>query len=131
MDFCNTKIISATTIQLWKNNDLTDRIIEKIVEENGFTRNYSDIEELESSEDESEFGQVKKLVKRLKGNEDIKTAGKINLMLEKGYELEEIETNEFIRSHQEVLNRHIKCKHTPCVAQHQKSVAQRTLCQPT
>ncbi|PKY63512.1 hypothetical protein RhiirA4_433211 [Rhizophagus irregularis] len=31
----------------WRNNDLTDKIIEKIVKENGFVRNHSDVEELE------------------------------------------------------------------------------------
>ncbi|PKK57044.1 hypothetical protein RhiirC2_798768 [Rhizophagus irregularis] len=81
----------------WRNDDLTDRIIEKIVKENRFIRNYSDVEELESSEDEGEFKKVKKLVKRLKGDEDIRTKGKINLMLEKGYELMEIEIDEVIR----------------------------------
>ncbi|CAB4435042.1 unnamed protein product [Rhizophagus irregularis] len=70
----------------------------KIVEENGFVRSHSDVEELESSEDESKFGKVKKLVKRLKGDEDVRTEGKIRLMLEKGYELEEIGTNEVIRN---------------------------------
>ncbi|CAB4437319.1 unnamed protein product [Rhizophagus irregularis] len=56
------------------------------------------MEELESSEDESESRKVKKLVKRLKGEEDVRTEGKINLMLERGYELMEIGTNEVIRN---------------------------------
>ncbi|CAB4433861.1 unnamed protein product [Rhizophagus irregularis] len=82
----------------WQNDDITDKIIRKIVEENGFVRNHSDVEELESSEDESEFGKVKELAKKLKGDEDVRTEGKIRLMLEKGYELIEIETNEVIRN---------------------------------
>ncbi|CAB4419359.1 unnamed protein product [Rhizophagus irregularis] len=82
----------------WQNDDITDKIIKKIVEENGFARNHSDVEELESSEDEDQFGKVKKLVKRLKGEENVRTEGKVNLMLEKGYELIEIETNEVIRN---------------------------------
>ncbi|CAB4443568.1 unnamed protein product [Rhizophagus irregularis] len=82
----------------WQNDDITDKIIKKIVEENGFVRNHSDVEELESSEDEDQFGKVKKLVKKMKGEENIRTEGKVNLMLEKGYELIEIETNEVIRN---------------------------------
>ncbi|RIA79865.1 hypothetical protein C1645_839740 [Glomus cerebriforme] len=78
-----------------KDDELDKR---KIVEENSFIRKCEDIEELESSEDKSEFGQVKKLVKRWKEDEDIRTIGKINLMLEKRYELEEIERNELIRN---------------------------------
>ncbi|RIA97509.1 hypothetical protein C1645_813908 [Glomus cerebriforme] len=122
--------------QPWKNDDLTNEIIRKIVEEKSFIREYKKgaiqnpktqnpdrpksrhsksqqvqnpetqnpdrvkipTEELESSEDESELGQVKKLVKEWKGEEDIRTIGKINLMLETGYELEEIERNELIRN---------------------------------
>ncbi|CAB4434541.1 unnamed protein product [Rhizophagus irregularis] len=67
----------------WQNDDITDKIIKKIVEENGFVRNHSDVEELESSEDEDQFGKVKKLVKRMKGEENVRTEGKVNLMLEK------------------------------------------------
>ncbi|RIA93531.1 hypothetical protein C1645_819287 [Glomus cerebriforme] len=48
--------------------------------------------------DKSELGQVEKLIKEWKGEEDIRTIGKINLMLEKEYELEEIERNELIRN---------------------------------
>ncbi|PKY60614.1 hypothetical protein RhiirA4_519262, partial [Rhizophagus irregularis] len=81
----------------WKNDNLTDKIIERIVEKEGFIRNRNDIEELESSEDESEGEKVRKLVKRLKGDEDIRTECKINIMLGRGYELGELEIDEVIR----------------------------------
>ncbi|RIA82236.1 hypothetical protein C1645_862983 [Glomus cerebriforme] len=44
--------------QPWKNDDLTNEIIRKIVEKKSFVREYEDVEELESSEDESKLGKL-------------------------------------------------------------------------
>ncbi|RIA91020.1 hypothetical protein C1645_822594 [Glomus cerebriforme] len=72
---------------------IKESIANEEIEEKNFVREYKDVEVLESLEDESELGQVRKLVKEWKGEEDIRIIEKINLILEKGYELEEIERN--------------------------------------
>ncbi|GBC15313.1 hypothetical protein GLOIN_2v1765994 [Rhizophagus irregularis DAOM 181602=DAOM 197198] len=64
----------------WMNDDLTDKIIEKIVETKGFVEEYSDIGELESSDDVGESSSNE-------GDEHIERIYR-NYWLENGYEID-------------------------------------------
>ncbi|GBC32070.2 hypothetical protein GLOIN_2v1478394 [Rhizophagus irregularis DAOM 181602=DAOM 197198] len=64
----------------WMNDDLTDRIIEKIVETKGFVEEQSDIGELESSDEVGESSSNE-------GNEHIERIYR-NYWLENGYEID-------------------------------------------
>ncbi|EXX53783.1 hypothetical protein GLOIN_2v1765994 [Rhizophagus irregularis DAOM 181602=DAOM 197198] len=64
----------------WINDDLTDKIIEKIVETKGFVEEYSDVGELESSDDVEESSSNE-------GDEHIERIYR-NYWLENGYEID-------------------------------------------